>query len=268
MKTYLSIFKLKFINGIQYRMAAIAGLLTQLFFGFIFISVYLAFYETNGESSLPMKWQELVDYLWLNQAFFALVYTWFKDNELLSMIKNGNIAYEFVRPINFYKKWFATMYGTRLSNVLLRFLPVILVSLLLPYPYKLGLPINITSFILFIISLVISSLVITSFTMIYHLITIYTLDEKGIMSLFMVSAEIFSGGTVPISFFPPFLQTIANILPFRYICDLPFRIYSGNISIIEALPNILYGIIWLIILLLIGYLLAQKSTRKALIQGG
>ena len=32
MKTYLSIFKLKFINGIQYRVAAIAGLLTQLFF--------------------------------------------------------------------------------------------------------------------------------------------------------------------------------------------------------------------------------------------
>ena len=45
--------------------------------------------------------------------------------------KNGNIAYEFVRPINFYKKRFATMYGSRLSNVLLRFLPVILISLLL-----------------------------------------------------------------------------------------------------------------------------------------
>ena len=60
MKAYLSIFKLKLINGIQYRISALAGLLTQLFFGFIFISVYLAFYETNGESSLPMKWQELV----------------------------------------------------------------------------------------------------------------------------------------------------------------------------------------------------------------
>lgn len=268
MKTYLSIFKLKFINGIQYRIAALAGILTQIFFGFIFISVYLAFYETNGELSLPMKWQELVDYLWLNQAFFALVYTWYKDNELLTMIKNGNIAYEFVRPINFYKKWFATMYGSRLSNVLLRFMPVILISLLLPYPYKLGLPISITNFILFIICLFISSLVITSFTMIYHLITIYTLDEKGIMALFMVLAEIFSGGTVPISFFPPFLQKIANILPFKYICDLPFRIYSGNIFGIESIINILYGIIWLIVLTIIGYSLSQKATRKALIQGG
>jgi len=170
--------------------------------------------------------------------------------------------------INFYKKWFATMYGSRLSNVLLRFMPVILISLLLPYPYKLGLPISVTNFILFIICLFISSLVITSFTMIYHLITIYTLDEKGIMALFMVLAEIFSGGTVPISFFPPFLQKIANILPFKYICDLPFRIYSGNISGIESIINILYGIIWLIILLLIGYSLSQKATRKALIQGG
>ena len=136
MKTYLSIFKLRFINSLQYRASSYAGLLTQFFFGFVFISVYLAFYESNPNVSLPMKWQELVDYLWLNQALFALVYTYARDNDLLLMIKNGNIAYEFIRPINFFKKWFATMYANRLSSVLMRFAPVILISFLLPHPFK------------------------------------------------------------------------------------------------------------------------------------
>ena len=135
MKTYLSIFKLRFINSLQYRAASYAGLLTQFFFGFVFISVYLAFYESNPNVSLPMKWQELVDYLWLNQALFALVYTYSRDNDLLLMIKNGNIAYEFIRPINFFKKWFATMYANRLSSVLMRFAPVILIALLLPHNF-------------------------------------------------------------------------------------------------------------------------------------
>ena len=47
MKSYLSYFKLKFITGLQYRSAALAGIFTQLFFGFIYISVYIACYESS-----------------------------------------------------------------------------------------------------------------------------------------------------------------------------------------------------------------------------
>ena len=61
MKTYISYFKLKFITGLQYRAAAIAGISTQLFFGIVYISVYVAFYE-SGSNNLPMKLNELVIY--------------------------------------------------------------------------------------------------------------------------------------------------------------------------------------------------------------
>ena len=73
MTSYLSYFKLKFKTGLQYRAAALAGISTQIFFGIVYISVYVAFYN-SGSGSLPMPIDELVSYLWLNQAFFALVY--------------------------------------------------------------------------------------------------------------------------------------------------------------------------------------------------
>ena len=60
MKSYLSYFKLKFITGLQYRAAALAGMSTQLFFGFMYISIYIAFYE-SGSSNLPMHLNELVN---------------------------------------------------------------------------------------------------------------------------------------------------------------------------------------------------------------
>ena len=88
------------------------------------------------------------------------------------------------------------------------------------------------------------------------------------MTLLMVLGEILAGGTIPISFFPGFLQKIAYILPFRYIADLPFRIYSGNMTISNAIPDLIGGLIWLITLLLFGYILSLKATRKAVIQGG
>ena len=71
MKFYKSYFKLRFISNLQYRASALAGISTQLFFGSIFIMVYLAFYESNSGVG-PMKINELVSYLWLNQTFFSL----------------------------------------------------------------------------------------------------------------------------------------------------------------------------------------------------
>ncbi len=37
MKSYLSYFRLRFITNLQYRMEAIAGICTQVFFALIFI---------------------------------------------------------------------------------------------------------------------------------------------------------------------------------------------------------------------------------------
>ena len=135
MRVYLSLFKIKFMNNLQYRAAALAGIATQIFFGLVFIMVYLAFYNSGNSSNAPMKWNELVSYLWLNQAFFSLVYIWQRDKDFLSMIRDGNIAYELCRPINFYKKWYTTMYGNRIAAVLLRFLPVLIIAFLFTCQY-------------------------------------------------------------------------------------------------------------------------------------
>ena len=40
-------------------------------------------------------------------------------------------------------------------------------------------------------------------------------------------AEILSGQVIPIPLFPTFLKNIAILLPFAYISDFSFRIYSG-----------------------------------------
>ena len=86
MKSYLTYFKLKFISGLQYRAAAIAGICTQFFFGFVYIMVYIAFFE-SGNPNTPMTLSQTITYLWLNQAFFALVNQFYKDKDKLSYIK-------------------------------------------------------------------------------------------------------------------------------------------------------------------------------------
>ena len=243
MRSYLSYFKLKFITGLQYRAAALAGMSTQLFFGFMYISIYIAFYE-SGSSNLPMKLDELINYIWITQSFFMLIYAWYKDEEIINMIKNGNIAYELLKPQDLYLMWLHKILGERLSQTILRVLPVILIALLL--------------------AILLMGVLVT----LYHVICMFTLDEKGIIAIIMVAADILSGLVVPIPFFPKYLQNINNFLPFRYISDFPIRLYIGNIPLSEGIISIIVQIVWIIILFALGKILANIAIKKATIQGG
>ena len=267
MKSYITYFKLKFKTGLQYRAAALAGMATQVFFGFVYVSIYVAFYE-SGSGNFPMKLNEIVSYVWLGQSMYAIIYMWYKDKEILNMIKSGNIAYELCRPQDLYFMWASKILGERLSNCALRFLPVIIFAILLPSPYNLDLSITLPRLLLFMIIIVLSTILMITLTLLYHVICIYTIDDKGIVNILMVTSDILSGMLLPIPFFPKYLQNISNVLPFRYITDFPFRFYVGNISINEGLIGILIQIIWITILIILGRLITKNALKKAVIQGG
>lgn len=266
MSFYKSFFKLKFIAGLQYRFAAIAGVCTQFFFGFIYIMVYNAFYENGGYNGISIE--SLISYIWLNQAFFSIVNLYYKDKEIINTIKNGNISYELTRPKNVFFMWYAKILGTRLSNVVTRFLPIILVSLILPKDYRLGMPSSLESFILFIITFILGIILVNLITTFYHVIMMKTLDERGVVGIFITIGDILSGLAVPLPLFPKFLQKVANLFPFRYIGDLPFRIYSGNISVTDGLKSILIQILWIVVIAILGYILSKKILKKVVVNGG
>ena len=94
------------------------------------------------------------------------------------------------------------------------------------------------------------------------------MNEVGVTNIFMAISDILSGLVIPIVFFPPFLQTISNFLPFKYISDFPFRIYAGNIPINEVLTGIIVQVIWVIILIVIGKLLMKYISKRMTVQGG
>lgn len=268
MKSYINYFKLRIITNMQYRSAALSGIVTQFFFGIVFIMVYLALYESNGNGNSIMDLRRLISYLWLQQAFFALTYPHTKDRDLLEMIKNGNLSYELVRPQDFYLKFYIKLLSTRIVATLLRCGPIIIVGFLLPDPYKLYLPLSLENFILFILSLSIATLLITAFSMIIHITTMYILDYRGIFAIVGCIIDVFMGAIIPLPFFPNWLLKIAYILPFRYIADFPYRIYSGDISILDGRILLIKSIIWVIIMVIFGYILSKNALRKAVIQGG
>ena len=267
MKAYITYFKLKFISSLQYRSAAWAGIATQFFFGFVYIMVYVAFYESGG-NNLPMELPQVVTYLWLNQALLALVNQFTRDQELFKLVREGGISYELVRPKNLYFMWYFKIIGQRLANVTLRFFPLLLVTSILPYPFHMGGPASILHFLSFIVSLGLGTLLVTALAVFYPIITIITMNEKGIVNLIITTADILSGIVVPIPFFPKFLQIISSFLPFQYISDLPFRLYVGNISLADGVFGMCIQFIWIIIFIILGNIIMKYNLKKIIVQGG
>lgn len=282
LKPYFSYMRLRMICELQYRSAALAGMSTQFFFGFIYIMLYLAFYNGAGSvevSEIPIisiltgptttiSLESMVTYLWLFQAFYYMVIIRQMDNELLDMIKTGNIAYEMCKPMNTYFTWFMKIFSKKVIGTILRFWPIILVAFFLPEPFRLGLPTSLIHFILFILSLILALVIACILILFIHIITFYTLKDKGATSLVVTIGEIFTGGVVPIVFMPKALQVIAYLLPFRYVGDLPFRIYNGTLDISTSLINIGMQVIWIVLLGIISYKLMNRALKRVIVQGG
>ena len=67
MRKYISFFRIRFAMGLQYRAAAMAGMVTQFVWGLMEIMVYTAFYQTGAES-FPMTMEATASYIWLQHA--------------------------------------------------------------------------------------------------------------------------------------------------------------------------------------------------------
>lgn len=267
MKQYLSFFRIRFLAGLQYRAAAWAGIATQFAWGGMLILMYRAFYE-NGANSFPMTFQELSSYIWMQQALLAMCMLWFYDNDIFDSITSGGISYELCRPCDLYNMWFVKNMAIRLSKVVLRCLPILLVAALLPAPFGMRLPPSTTAALLFSLSLILGFLVLIAFSMLIYISAFYTLSPMGIRILAASITEFLAGSLIPIPFFPEWLQNVMYGLPFASMQSTPFLICTGHLSTAEAGKSILTQLIWLAALLVLGRLMMRRALKKVVVQGG
>ncbi len=267
MKKYLSLFRMRFLNGLQYRAAAIAGISTQFAWGFLNILLYKALYESNP-SSFPMEFSQLSVYIWLRQAFLSLFNSWQFEGEILDMIENGNIAYELARPVDLYSMWFMRGFSSRLSRAALRCMPILIVAALLPYPYGMTLPHSFENAVVFLFSMFLSAVCVISYTMLVYIMSCNTINSKGVKLICVNLVDFLSGALVPMTFMPDAMRRFLEFSPFGAMENLPFRVYSGNISGSEMWIFFLLQIFWCAVMLIVGKIWLNISLKKIVVQGG
>ena len=267
MKKYISFFRLRTVMGLQYRTAAVSGIVTQFFWGFMEIFALHAFYETN-RAAYPMTMEATCAYVWLQQAFLAFFNIWALDGEIMEAVVSGNVAYELCRPLHIYDMWFAMGMANRISRAWLRCIPILLVAGLLPKPYGISLPADGMHFVLFVAALLLGlTVVVASCTLIY-VVSFFTVSMDGIKILFTSMSELLMGAVIPLPFFPEKVQRVLELLPFAAMQNVALRVYSGNLTGNEMWRALGLQLFWAVVLIAGGKMLCGAAEKKVIIQGG
>ena len=265
-KKYLSIFRIRFIYAVQYRVVVFSLLFTGFLWGLMLVLAYAAFYRADPDA-FPMTLSQTISYMWLQQAFLILFSVVFADDETESSIENGSITYELVRPVDLYARWYIRACAGRAAFTVFR-LPLLIVVFFLPAPYNMAPPPDVFQFAVFLPSAVLALCVTAAFTMLMYVSLFYTTSYGGVRVMLIAATAFFTGAVIPFPFLPVPVRTVLELLPFAAMQNMPLRIYSGNIAGADALRGVAFQLIWLVVLITVGKIAMDRALHKVIVQGG
>ena len=261
-RPYLTVLRLRALQETQYRAAALGGLVTQVFFGLVYIFLYTTLYA--GES--PEMLRDTITYVWLQQMFFRMMFS--TDGELSNLIMSGGIAYMLVRPVDQHRFWVCRDVGGRFVGAVMRLVPMVAIQFVLPRELRMSLPDGWLSMLQFITSLLIGCVCLCELMSIIDAVTMKTLDKRGVSAILSLTMMIFSGNVIPLTLFPDGLQTLIRYQPFAQALDAPIRMYQQCASLPEWALTVAVQVGWIFILRWIGRAMWQKQLDNMIVQGG
>ena len=263
-QVYLAFVRQSFQQRMQYRVANLVGLTTNFFFLFVHIFVYTAFYAARTDP-LPLNLNEVITYFVLCQVFFMLMPFWGARSEITNAIKDGSVALQLIKPVDFHTYWFMDECGRACYYVLMRGLPTFLISLIF---FDVAIPRHPTVLMAFTVSMTLAAFMSAAITITIFSSAFWTLDTTGISGLSYSIITLFSGMLVPIALWPEWLAHIAEWLPFSGLIDVPFSIYLGKITGHHVWIAIGKQLIWNLFFIGLGRFLLSRGFSRLVIQGG
>ena len=219
-----------------------------------------------------MSFAAVAAYVWLGQALLGM-FPWNVDRDIDAMVRTGTVAYDLLRPIDAYAHWYARAFAWRVASPALRAPPLVLVTAgLLPLlglgAWALGPPPSWAAAGAWLAAQAVALALSAAITTALNISLVWTISGQGVRMLVPHLVTVLSGMIVPLPILPPALQRVLLALPFAYLIDVPYRLFSGDIPA-SALPGFLAaGLAWTALIIGLGRLMMRRATRRLVVQGG
>lgn len=206
---------------------------------------------------------QLVAYLTFANLQFSLLWP-FIAGHLQNRVRDGKIALDLARPIGLLDQMLAYQVGITAGSapfVVLSLIPALLLGGVLP-------PASATAGLLYLISLLLAYAIMVLLGLLLGLTSFWTIENGGIFTIYLFVNQFLAGTMIPITFFPPFLRTLAGFLPFQSQTFVPISIYLGQITGTDLLSALAVQLFWVAALGLLARIIWGYAVRRVVIQGG
>lgn len=262
MNTYLQFAIIKFRNNMAYRFEYLLGILNTLLSFVVYWSIYKALYggaDTVDGVTFSMVTTNFIIALGLGSAFTK------NEMFLQDKIKQGTIANELLKPVNFKLRMLFEDLGEGFFRVIFNFLPTVIIA---AFFAQLQAPSSLPNFILCLVSTLLGYIVLWLISFIVQSWSFWLFNVWGLITIKNVFVNILAGAFIPMWFMPDWLRSFINLTPFDSIYFTPVQLYLGELQGYEILINFARQILWIVILYAIGEFCWRKGIKKLVVQGG
>ena len=263
MRLFYELALRSFKRTMAYRAAAIAGILTNFFFGLINAAVLVALMGDNA-SVEGFTVQSVITYTGLSQALIAYLMV-FGSYELMDAVHSGEIASDLLKPMKVFRYYLAQDFGRAFAHLILRGVSIMIIY---AFIFDLTYPTTLLAWLALVLSLLFAWLLSFSWRFLVNLSAFWSPNAKGFGRLAFLASMFFSGMLMPLDFFPEWVQQICYATPFPYMLYTINEIYLGLLSPTEIMQALALQLAWAIGLALCAQLVLRSGLRRLVILGG
>ena len=260
---YLALAGAAIQRGITYRATRLLSMLTSATFvaiqWFLWKSVF-AVQATVGAFS----WSEMQTYVVLVFAINALLPTDY-ELALYNRIKDGTVAIDLARPLDFQWSQLATAAGVAVVEIIFRGTAILLAAAFL---LDVALPPSAAQALLFAASVLLGFLAKFLLAYLVGLCCFWLLNVMGLQWMRAAITNILSGAAVPLTLLPGGLREVALHSPFAGMVFVPTAIYLGQLSGADAVRALATQAFWVVLLWFLARRMWGFCLRRLVVQGG
>ena len=259
---YLSIFSMVPKVFMAYQMWFWIGQVLNIIGMAIMVFFWRAVYnEANTIADLSMV--QTLNYIMLAFIFMPLTdldVIWEMGNQL----RDGTIAHQLLRPIDFQMMFYAQNLGGLVTRLLLQ-IPIALIATVF---FGLQWPSDIWTWGAFFISALLGYTVLFFFHWFLSCLTFYTTEVWGLGVLVLGFTTFLSGALVPLTMMPDWMQSIVYSIPFAQAIAVPVNLLTGITPPGDAPRVWLIQLLWVAGMWVASNLFFRVAVRKITVQGG
>src|SRR5215469_12960907 len=203
-------------------------------------------------------------YVWLSQGLLGSV-NLYGRTDLAERVKDGQVAVDFLRPVDLQAATVATEAGRSLFAVIPRGLPSVLLGAV---TVGMRLPTSPVFYLLGAVSVLLGIVISAATVYLIAVAGFWLVETRGLQILYMLASGFLGGLYVPLALFPQWLQIFAAATPFPSIMMYPIDVLSWFGGAASAAKLVLAQLAWLAGVTVIGQVLTRAGRRRLEVQGG